>query len=304
MSVTVASAFNDLCSYALLLWLSTFYERTYHMDSSQYAPVMAVILPVGRIIGGVGGGWVADQVAKRAATEGRITRAWITGGTNAAAAPLMALTFSTHDSNVSFFALMAGYAMSEAWRAPSGNMARSCAQASMSATAVSLYLSIRCTIAGLGPLVVALLTQHLDGDITLMSVTVASAFNNLCSYALLLWLSTFYERTYHMDPSQYAPVMAAILIVGGGLSGAWAAGRITRVWITGGTNVAAAPLMALAFLTHDSNVSFFALTAGYAMSCAPALMSATAVSLYLSIRCIIGGLGPLGVALLTQHLDG
>jgi hypothetical protein len=33
-------------------------------------------------------------------------------------------------------------------------------------------------------------------------------------------------------------------------------------------------------------------------------MSSTAVSLYLSIRCMIGGLGPLGVALLTQHLDG
>jgi hypothetical protein len=41
-----------------------------------------------------------------------------------AAAPLMALAFSTHDSNVSFFALMCGYAMSEAWRAPAGNMAR------------------------------------------------------------------------------------------------------------------------------------------------------------------------------------
>jgi hypothetical protein len=42
------------------------------MDPSQYAPVMAVILPVGGIIGGVGGGWVADQVAKRAASEGRV----------------------------------------------------------------------------------------------------------------------------------------------------------------------------------------------------------------------------------------
>jgi hypothetical protein len=54
MSVTLAAALNDVGSYALIAWQSTFYERVYGLQSSEYAPVLAVLLPIGGIIGGVG----------------------------------------------------------------------------------------------------------------------------------------------------------------------------------------------------------------------------------------------------------
>lgn len=54
MSVTLAAALNDVGSYALIAWQSTFYERVYGLESSAYAPVLAALLPIGGILGGVG----------------------------------------------------------------------------------------------------------------------------------------------------------------------------------------------------------------------------------------------------------
>ena len=54
MSVTLAAALNDVGSYALIAWQSTFYERVYGLSSAAYAPVLAALLPIGGILGGVG----------------------------------------------------------------------------------------------------------------------------------------------------------------------------------------------------------------------------------------------------------
>jgi hypothetical protein len=99
----------------------------HHLQPSDYSPIMAIVLPVGGILGGVGGGWIADKIAAEAAARGGAgagRRALVTAGTNFLAAPLMTYAFLTQDVHQSFLALMAGYAMSEGWRAPSGNMAR------------------------------------------------------------------------------------------------------------------------------------------------------------------------------------
>jgi hypothetical protein len=73
-ATTVAAALNDLGSYALIAWHSTFYERVYGLDSGVYAPMLAVILPVGGIVGGVGGGLIADWLS---IVGGRY---WLTAG--------------------------------------------------------------------------------------------------------------------------------------------------------------------------------------------------------------------------------
>lgn len=80
-TVTAAAALNDLGSYALIAWHSTFYERVYGLDSSVYAPILAVILPVGGVLGGVGGGLIADWLS----TVGG--RYWLTAGRVADSAP-------------------------------------------------------------------------------------------------------------------------------------------------------------------------------------------------------------------------
>jgi MFS family permease len=73
-ATTLAAALNDLGSYALIAWHSTFYERVFGLDSGVYAPMLAVILPVGGILGGVGGGLIADYLS---VVGGRY---WLTAG--------------------------------------------------------------------------------------------------------------------------------------------------------------------------------------------------------------------------------
>jgi hypothetical protein len=73
-ATTIAAALNDVGSYALIAWHSTFYERVFGLDSGVYAPMLAVILPVGGILGGVGGGLIADWLS---VVGGRY---WLTAG--------------------------------------------------------------------------------------------------------------------------------------------------------------------------------------------------------------------------------
>ncbi|GIL69859.1 hypothetical protein Vretimale_10105 [Volvox reticuliferus] len=119
MSVTFAAALNDVGSYALIAWQSTFYERVYGLESSAYAPVLAALLPIGGILGGVGGGYLADRLSQC----GR--RVWVTAGATCVAAPCLAASCLAPTAELSYAALLVGFALSEMWRAPSAVMARS-----------------------------------------------------------------------------------------------------------------------------------------------------------------------------------
>ena len=46
-------------------WQATFYQRVYELGPDTYAPALAGILPIGGIIGGVGGGLVGDWLSRR-----------------------------------------------------------------------------------------------------------------------------------------------------------------------------------------------------------------------------------------------
>ncbi len=81
------------------------------------------------------------------------------------AGPVLLLSMLANDANESYLALMVGFALSEAWRAPAANMARSVAPPSMGSSAMALYLTIRNLVGGFGPVGVALLTSHLGGDL-------------------------------------------------------------------------------------------------------------------------------------------
>ena len=74
-AVTAAAAINDVGSWALVSWQATFYTRVYNVGSDVYAPALAIILPIGGILGGVGGGLAGDWLSRRGG------RAWLTAGT-------------------------------------------------------------------------------------------------------------------------------------------------------------------------------------------------------------------------------
>lgn len=73
-AVTFASALNDVGSWALVAWQATFYQRVFELGPDVYAPMLAAIIPVGGIIGGVGGGLAGDWLSRRGG------RAWLTVG--------------------------------------------------------------------------------------------------------------------------------------------------------------------------------------------------------------------------------
>lgn len=172
LTTTLAAALNDVGSYALIAWQSSFYERVYHLDPAVYAPTLAAVLPIGGIIGGVGGGWAADRLAQ--AIPGG--RAYVTAGASALAAPFLLWSLMADRQEESFLALLIGFSLSEAWRAPSAVMARSVAPASMGASASALYLCVRNLVGGLGPLFVALLSQQLGGDLRTALLLVPAAY--------------------------------------------------------------------------------------------------------------------------------
>lgn len=59
-AITAAAAINDVGSWSLVAFQATFYQRVYELGPETYAPALAVILPIGGILGGVGGGLLAD----------------------------------------------------------------------------------------------------------------------------------------------------------------------------------------------------------------------------------------------------
>jgi len=151
MAVTLAAAFNDVASYGLIAWQSTLYGdiRGYDLEVGEYAPILATLLPLAGIVGGVGGGMLADRLTPFD------KRGWITCGATLVSAPFIWGSVVAPTATQSFACLAVGFALSEAWRAPSAVMARSVAPPGLTSTAMSLYLCVRNLLGGLGPLAVA-----------------------------------------------------------------------------------------------------------------------------------------------------
>ena len=74
LSLTLAAALNDVGSWSLVSWQATFYQRVYELPPSTYAPLLAVVIPVGGIIGGVGAGGPGGWVALPALPQGGVGR--------------------------------------------------------------------------------------------------------------------------------------------------------------------------------------------------------------------------------------
>ena len=73
-ALTFASALNDVGSWALVSWHATFYTRVFNIGPDIYAPMLAAIIPIGGIIGGVGSGLLGDWLSRTG------NRHWLTSG--------------------------------------------------------------------------------------------------------------------------------------------------------------------------------------------------------------------------------
>ena len=105
LALTLAAALNDVGSWALVSWQATFYQRVYDLQPDTYAPMLAVIIPVGGVIGGVGAGVFGDWLNRIGA------RGWLTAGSAVLAAPIIAVSLLAPDYKQSFAALLVGFAL-------------------------------------------------------------------------------------------------------------------------------------------------------------------------------------------------
>ncbi|KAL4458009.1 hypothetical protein ABPG75_012874 [Micractinium tetrahymenae] len=164
LALTLAAALNDVGSWALVSWQATFYQRVYELQPSTYAPLLAVVIPVGGIIGGVGAGVFGDWLNRIGA------RGWLTAGSCIAAAPLIAVSLLVPDYKQSFAALLVGFALSECWRAPAAVMVREVSPPGLGSTASAMHLCIRNLVGGLGPIGVALLSAKVGLQVAMLLV--------------------------------------------------------------------------------------------------------------------------------------
>ncbi|PSC74268.1 DNA replication complex GINS PSF1 [Micractinium conductrix] len=165
------------------------------------------------------------------------------------------------------------------------------------------------------------LLKELAGNRGFQALTAAAAVNDVASWALIGWQSQFYERVQGLEPAAYAPMGAAVCVGGlmGGVGAAVFGDKLTargaRGWLTAGTSVVAAPLVAASFLIPDPRQSFWVLLVGYALSecwrspvavmvreVSPPGLGSTASAVHLGVRGLAGALGPLGIAWLSSKV--
>jgi hypothetical protein len=97
-------------------------------------------------------------------------RGWLTAGANIVAAPVIAVSLLTPDYKQSFAALLVGFALSEAWRAPAAVCLRDVSPEGVSSTASAVHLCIRNLVGGLGPIAVALLSTRVGLQLAMLLV--------------------------------------------------------------------------------------------------------------------------------------
>lgn len=166
-SVTIAASINDIGFWSLISWQAIFYERVFNIPSNVYAPFLAAIIPFGGIVGGVGGGLIADWLTKRKA------RYLLTVGATCLGAPLIFMSFEAPTYQLSFMYLIFGFCFSECFRASAAIMVRQSSPGNAVSTATAVHLFTRNLVASIGPILVATLEPKI-GLQNAMSIIPAS----------------------------------------------------------------------------------------------------------------------------------
>ena len=148
---TLAASLNDIGFWSLISWQAIFYERVYGISSTVYAPLLAAIIPISGIVGGVGGSLLSDWLTQRNA------RFILTSGGTFLGSPLIFMSFQAADYPSSFLYLLFGYLFLECWRASCAIMVRESCPANAVSTAAAIHLSLRNLLASVGPILIAVL---------------------------------------------------------------------------------------------------------------------------------------------------
>ena len=157
--ITAAAVMTDFGAWALISFQSTFYERVFGLSAATYSPVLACILPIAGIAGGVGGSLLVDRLVANGNMQ---QRRLLLVGASLLAAPVMTASLLAPDWITSVVALLPATALAEVWRAPATVIVRDAAPKGAPGAATAAYLAVRNALCGLGPVTAAWLTHMTD----------------------------------------------------------------------------------------------------------------------------------------------
>ena len=155
--VTTASTLVDVAGWSMIAFQAAFYERVFDLTPAEYDPLLALIIPLAGVTGGLGGGWICDRLQ----AHGPRGQRWFISLMTIAAGPLLAASILADDYKVSLAYLFPGILAAEVFRAPTAVMTREALPDSPSVAAAT-HLAVRNLIAGIGPLLVAYLAHKYD----------------------------------------------------------------------------------------------------------------------------------------------
>jgi len=155
--VTLAATLSDVAGWSMIAFQAAFFERTFSMSPQEYDPLLACVIPLAGVTGGLGGGWICDKLTLRSPQGQK----WFISVMTILAGPLLASSLLASDYKTSLMFLFPGMLCAEIFRSPTAVMTRETKPDSPSVAAAA-HLAVRNLVAGCGPLTVAFLAKEYD----------------------------------------------------------------------------------------------------------------------------------------------
>ena len=169
--ITTAATLADVAGWSMIAFQAAFYERVFSLTPQEYDPLLAFVIPIAGVTGGLGGGWICDKLQSTAPNAQR----WFISTTTFLAGPLLAASLLADDYKTSLLFLFPGMVAAEIFRSPTAVMTREALPGTPSVAAAA-HLAVRNMVAGIGPLAVAFLASKYDLQHAMLFAPVFYAF--------------------------------------------------------------------------------------------------------------------------------
>ena len=67
--ITTAATLADVAGWSMIAFQAAFYERVFSLTPQEYDPLLAFVIPIAGVTGGLGGGWICDKLQSTARTR-------------------------------------------------------------------------------------------------------------------------------------------------------------------------------------------------------------------------------------------
>jgi len=187
--ITMAATLADVAGWSMIAFQAAFYERVFSLTPQEYDPLLALVIPIAGVTGGLGGGWICDKLQSTAPNAQRLFISSMTF----LAGPLLAASLLADDYKTSLLFLFPGMVAAEIFRSPTAVMTREALPGTPSVAAAA-HLAVRNMVAGVGPLAVAFLASKYDLQHAMLFAPAFYAFAGVAYFDAIGTLTEEKER--------------------------------------------------------------------------------------------------------------